>query len=184
MFLFKRTFRDGLYGTSPQFLSYLFQRTFLLTVATAYLQRVNVSYQSKINLHSDLPSLYSYGAWSPLLWALIRIPGKMTIKDGINSLLYYTNGLIHIAMTALLEDGVHEDATRWARRRMETMKVPRSLFAVTIHTYGLDGLYYLCLCHNTIILSKFVCNITEGCLESIFIICYNGILCWQQKHSG
>ena len=61
--------------------------------------------------------------------------GKMTIKDGINGLPYYfTNGLIHGATTALLEDGVREDAARWARGRTETVEVPRNLFAVTVYT--------------------------------------------------
>lgn len=77
----------------------------------------------------------------------------MTIKDGINGLPYYfTNSLIHGATMALLEDGVRDDAARWARGRTETVEVPRSLFAVTIHKYGLDGLYRLCTCHNIIII--------------------------------
>ena len=65
---------------------------------------------------------------------------------------YFTNGLIHSATTALLEDGVREDAAQWARGRTEHVEVLRSLFAVTIHEYGLDGLYRLCTCHNIIII--------------------------------
>ena len=38
-----------------------------------HLRRVNVSYQGKISLHFDLPSLYGSCTRSPLLWALIRI---------------------------------------------------------------------------------------------------------------
>ena len=37
------------------------------------LRRVNVSYQSKISLHFNLPSQYSCRTRSLLLWALIRI---------------------------------------------------------------------------------------------------------------
>ena len=37
------------------------------------LRRLTVSYKGVINLHFDLPSLYSYRTRSPLLWALIRI---------------------------------------------------------------------------------------------------------------
>jgi hypothetical protein len=42
----------------------------------------------------------------------------------------FTNGLIHGAMTALLEDGVREDAARMADGKTRTVEIPWSLFAV------------------------------------------------------
>ena len=57
--------------------------------------------------------------------------GKTTINYGVNGFPYYfTNGLIYGTLTDLLEDGVREDAAKWARWKTESVEIPCSLFAV------------------------------------------------------